>query len=172
MNTSRSTKMVQEFLATRQPFKRKVQTYRKQFSAGPETVFPQLCPTREADWIDGWVADLIYTTNGYAEPDCIFTTPESNVLGAGLWVFTRLEPNKILELLVLHANSIVEHVRIELIDNGDGACEGIWTLKFTAISEEGNNVIEAMPDKDPEFDVVLDGLEHFLKMGERMEIKR
>ncbi|NIA71465.1 hypothetical protein HBA54_23000 [Pelagibius litoralis] len=172
MNISRSTKMAQEFLAKRQPFQRKVQTYRKQFSAVPETIFPQLCPTREVDWIDGWVAELIYTTNGYAEPDCIFTTPESNVLGSGLWVFTRFEPNRIVELVVIHANNIVEHVRIELIDNGDGTCEGIWTLKFTAIGEDGNAVIEAMPDKDPDFDIVLDGLEHFLKTGERPEVAR
>ena len=86
--------------------------------------------------------------------------------------FTQLQPNRLLELVIIHEDKVVEHYRIDLIDNGDGTCEGIWTLKFTAISEKGNAVIEAMPDKDPEFDVVLDGLEHFLKTGERMEIKR
>ncbi len=172
MDTTRSKKMAQEFLAKEQPFKRKVQVYKKQFSAAPEIVFPQFCPTREVDWIDGWTADLIYTTSGYAESDCIFTTPKSNILGPGLWIFTRLEPNKLLEAVIIHEDSVVEHFRIDLINNGDGTCEGIWTLKFTAMSEDGNAIVEGMPDKDPEFEVVLNGLEHFLKTGERMEMKR
>jgi len=59
------------------------------------------------------------------------------------------------------------------IDNGDGTCETIWTLIFTAINEEGNAVIEAMPDKDPDFEaLVFGGLEHFLKTGERMTMTR
>jgi hypothetical protein len=165
--------MAQEFLAQGQPFKRKVQTYRKQFSARPEAVFPQLCPTREVDWIDGWIANLIYSDTGYAEPDCILTTPDSNVLGAGLWIITRREPNKIHEFVVIREDGVVGHFTIELVDKGDGTCESIWTLIFTAVSEKGNAVIEAMPDKDPGFNVVvLDGLEHFLKTGERMEIAR
>ena len=172
LNTTRSQKMAQDFLAKTSPFNRKVQVYKKQFSADPEIVFPQFCPTREVDWIDGWTANLIYTTSGYVEADCIFTTPASNILGSGLWIFTRLELNKLLELVIIHEDKVVERCRIDLIDNGDVTREGIWTLKFTAISEKGNAVIEAMPDKDPEFDVVLDGLEHFLKTGERMEIKR
>ncbi len=168
MNTTRSTKMAQEFLAKGQPFKRKVQTYKKRFGAKPETVFPQFCPTREVDWIDGWVADLTYTESGYAEPNCIFTTPESNIFGPGLWMITRYEPSEIFEAVVIHGSGVAEHFRIDLVDNGDGTCEGIWTLIFTAISEDGNGVIEAMPDQDPQFDVVLEGLEHFLKTGDRM----
>ncbi len=165
--------MAQEFLAKGQPFKRKVQTYKRQYSVSPETVFPQLCPTRESDWIDGWIANLIYTDTGYAEPDCILTTPDNNVLGSGLWIITRREPNKIHEFVLIREDGVVGHFTIELVDDGDGTCEGIWTLIFTAINEKGNAVIEAMPDQDPNFNViVLDGLEHFLKTGKRMEMKR
>ncbi len=173
VDTTRSSRMAQGFLAKGRPFARRVQTYRRPFSAGPEAVFPQLCPTREADWIEGWVADLIYTDTGYAEPDCILTTPDSNVLGPGLWIITRREPNKRHEFLVIRDDGVVGHFRIELADNGDGTCDSIWTLIFTATNEQGNRVIEAMPHKDPAFEaVVLDALEHFLKTGERMETKR
>ncbi len=51
MDTTRSKKMAQEFLAKEQPFKRKVQVYKKQFSAAPEIVFPQFCPTRAVGYI-------------------------------------------------------------------------------------------------------------------------
>ena len=173
MDTTRSEKMAEEFLADGQSFKRKVQTYKGRYSTAPKAVFPQLCPTREADWIDGWIADLIYTESGYAEPDCILTTPENNVLGAGLWIITRREPDKLFEFVVIREDGVAGHFTIELVDNGNGTCEGIWTLVFTAINEEGNAVIEAMPDKDPGFEfLVFDGLEHFLKTGERMEIPR
>lgn len=172
MDTTRSDEMARAFLAKGHPFKRKVQTYRRQFSGAAEAVFAQLCPTREADWIDGWVADLIYTDSGYAERDCILTTPQRNILGPGLWIITRREPNRIHEFLVIREDGVVGHFSIELSDTGDGSCETIWTLTFTATNEAGNAVIESMPDKDPAFDaVVLDALEHFLRTGERMAIQ-
>jgi hypothetical protein len=165
--------MAKDFLAKGQPFKRKVQTYTAQLSATSEAVLEQLCPTREVDWLDGWIADLVYTDSGYAEPDCILTTPEACVLGAGLWIVTRRVANKLHEFVVIREDGVVGHFTIELVDNGDGTCESSWTLVFTAINKEGNAVIEAMPDKNSDFEaLVLGGLEHFLKTGERMEITR
>jgi hypothetical protein len=142
------------------------------FNATPETIFRQFCPAREADWIDGWTADLVYTTSGYAEADCIFTTPDSNILGPGLWIFTRLEPNEVLELVRIVDNSIVIHFRIDLVDNGDGTCSGTWTLKFTALNERGNDMVDAVPEKDPLLEQAILGLQHFVETGERMTIDR
>ena len=165
--------MAKDFLAKGQPFKRKIQTYTVQLSATSEAVFEQLCPTREIDWLNGWTADIVYTDSGYAESDCILTTPESCVLGAGLWIITRREDNRLHEFVVIREDGVVGHFTIELVDNGDGTCESDWTLVFTAINEEGNAMIEAMPDKNPDFEaLVLGGLEYFLKNGKRMEITR
>lgn len=170
MNTSRSEKMAHDFLAAGQPFKRTTRTAVQTFSASAETVFKQFCPTREVDWIDGWTADLVYTTSGYAEPDCIFTTPESNILGPGLWIFTRLEPDELVELVRIVDNSMVIHFRIDLVDNGDGSCTGTWTLKFTGLNEQGNTMVEAIPEDDALFETVIYGLQHFVTTGERMSI--
>ncbi len=171
MDTSRSDKMANEFLAQKTPFKRKVQTYQQVFNASPEAVFRQLCPTREADWIDGWTADLIWSTNGYVEADCIFTTPETNTVGPGLWIFTRLEPNELLELVRIIGNDMVIHLRIDLKDNGDKTCTGTWTLKFTAITQQGNAMVQAMPEQNPHFGQIIAGLEHFLQTGEMMRLQ-
>jgi hypothetical protein len=74
---------------------------------------------------------------------------------------------------VIREDGVVGHFTIELVDNGDGTCESSWKLVFTAINEEGNAVIEAMPDKNLDFEaLVLGGLEHFLKTGERMKIMK
>ena len=167
MNTSRSDKMAREFLAQGHPYKRKTQIVEGLFHAPPDVVFQQFCPTREADWIDGWTADLIYTTSGYVEPDCIFTTPPTNSVGPGLWIFTRLEPNEVLELVRVFDDSVVEHLRIDLKDNGDGTCTGTWTMKFTALNDRGNSMVEALPDEDPRFEkLVIQGLDHFVTTGE------
>lgn len=170
MNTSRSEKMAKAFLAKGCPFKRKVQVIEQAFEASPAEVFKQLCPTREMDWIDGWTADLVYTDTGYVEPGCIFTTPPENILGSGLWIITRLEPDKLLELVRIIDNNLVVHIGIEIIGNGDGTCTGIWTLTFTALDERGNTILEAMPDKDPNLAKVVSGLGHFLKTGHLMRI--
>lgn len=170
MNTSRSEKMAKEFLAKGRPFKRKVQVTEQVFEAPPAEVFKQFCPTREMDWIDGWQADLVYTDTGYVEPDCIFTTPSSNILGPGLWIFTRLEPDELLELVRIIDNNLVVHFRIDLRDNHDGTCTGVWTLKFTALNEQGNEMMEAIPDRDKLRDKIIFGLGHFLKTGELMRM--
>lgn len=169
MNTERSRKIAQDFLAQNQPFKRKVQTYQKLHRARPADVFNQFCPTREADWVDGWTPDLVYTSTGYMEPDCIFSTPETNVTGPGLWVVTRLEPYRLVDLVVFNSN-VVEQITIELSDNKDGTCASTWTLRYTALNQKGGKELEAMPDEDPNFLKILEGLDHFLRTGELMRL--
>ena len=170
MNTSRSQKMAKEFLAKGRPFKRQVQITKQVFEASPAEVFEQLCPTREKDWIDGWCAELIYTDTGYVEPYCIFTTPPDNILGPGVWIFTRWQPNELVELVRIIENNVVVHITISLMDNGNGTCTGIWDLKFTALNEQGNNMVAAIPDEDPLFTNIIAGLGYFLKTGELMRI--
>ncbi len=172
LNATRSERMANEFLAKKEPFKRKVQVYKRQISADPETIFTHLCPTREADWIDGWVADLIYTESGYAEPDCILTTPEKNILGPGLWIITQRIPNRHHEFLLIREDGVVGHFTIEIEDNRDGTCDTLWKVVFTAINEDGNEIIEMMPDKDPLLEEIIYALDYYLNTGERMEIKR
>ncbi len=55
--------------------------------ANAKTVFPLLCPVKEADWIAGWedICTLFYTDSGVAEEACVFETdtPEE---GKSLWI--------------------------------------------------------------------------------------
>jgi hypothetical protein len=146
-------------------FLRKVQVFEKVFDSSPDVVFGQLCPSREADWINGWTVDLKYTTTGYTEPLCVFRTPSSNtIVGSALWMLTRVEPNELLEGVIIPDDTdIMEHLKIELVDHGDGTCKGIWTLTYTATSEKGNNQIAQIPDGEPPF---LEELNYFLNHGE------
>ena len=161
-DTTRSDKTTKDFLAKDVSFKRKVLTFGREFSAAPHVVFKQLCPSREADWINGWTVELIYSETGYAEPLCIFRTPKSNSLGAGLWILTRVEPNKIVEATMFREeDEVLEHMKPELMDLGD-RCQVTWTIAMTALSEKGNSVVEMVSDETPDF---VEELEYFLTQG-------
>jgi hypothetical protein len=168
MNTERSKRKAMDFLKKGRNLKRKTQKYEKKFDFPAEKVFYQFCPSRELDWIEGWDCDLVYTSTGYVEDDCIFTTPETNSLGPGLWIFTRYEPSEKLEIVRIIQESVVIHFRINLIDNNDGTSTGVWNLTFTALNESGNAIVDSIPDKNPELVRAIDGLEYFLESGEMM----
>ncbi len=169
MNIERSNNKATEFIKKGNNLKRKTQKYERTFNFPPEKVFFQFCPTRELDWIEGWDCDLVYTSTGYVEDDCIFTTPESNLLGPGLWIFTRYEPNKKLEIVRIIGESVVIHFRINLTNNNDGTSTGVWNLTFTALNESGNAIVESIPNNSPELEQAIDGLEYFLESGEMMK---
>jgi hypothetical protein len=59
--------------------------------APPETVFPLLCPVREADWVPGWRYRLIYSESGIAEYGCVFITPNEDGTET-TWVVTDYDP--------------------------------------------------------------------------------
>ncbi len=162
-DTSRSEKISRDFMSRNMPFKRKVLVFGGEYSASPQLVFSQFCPAREADWINGWTAELIYTESGYAEPLCVFRTPKSNLLGAGIWILNRVEPNRVLEATMLHdGNDILEHMRLDVIDLMNGRCNVTWTITLTAISDRGNDLVDAIPEDTPGF---VQELEYFITKG-------
>lgn len=166
MNTERSERKASEFLKKGKKLERASLRHEKTFAVAPEKIFPRLCPSGELDWIEGWDCDLIYTSTGYMEKDCIFTTPETNVFGPGLWINTRYEPNEKLELVRIVQGLVVEHMRIILIDNNDGTCTGIWNITHTAISDAGNAIVKSLPDHSLQLERLAEGLEYFLNTGE------
>ena len=168
MTTIASEKKAADFRQNRKSLKRRILTVEKIFPHPPEKVFFQFCPTRELDWIHGWDCDLVYTSTGYAENDCIFTTSENNPLGPGLWVFTHYEPNQRLELVRIIGTSLVIHFRIKLTDTGDGTCAGLWHITATALDDTGNEMVASLPDESIALKRAVDGLDYFLATGELM----
>jgi hypothetical protein len=164
MNTERSDNITNEFMNRNAPFKRRVLVFGRDFSAPPDIVFKQFCPSREADWINGWTVDLVYSETGYAEPLCVFRTPASNLFGSGIWMMTNVQPNRVVEAVMLHeTDDFIEHMKLDLVDLGTGKTKVTWTITLTALSEKGNTVIEMVPDETPSF---VEELEYFLMNGE------
>lgn len=164
MNTKRSDNITKEFMDKNVLFKRKVLVFGRDFSAPADIVFKQFCPSREADWINGWTVDLVYTETGYAEPLCVFRTPASNLFGSGIWIMTNVQPNRVVEAVMLHEiDDFIEHMKLDLEDSGTGKTKVTWTITLTAFSEKGNAAIEMVPDETPSF---VEELEYFLVNGE------
>ena len=166
MTMEKSEKKALDFLKNGRKLDRKTLKHERTYSASPEKVFPKLCPSGELDWIEGWDCELVYTSTGYMEDDCIFTTPKTNVFGPGLWITTRYEPNEKLELVRIAEGLVVEHMRISLIDNRNGTCTCTWQITFTALNEAGNDLVNSLQDHDPVLMQATEGLEHYLKTGE------
>jgi len=166
VNTERSDALVERF--RQQPFKavRKVIEMRRTFPASAEQVFLLLCPTREADWIPGWDCELVFTEAGYAEEHCVFRTDETSVSGPGVWVMSHHEPPCRLEI-VRFLPAMVVNLKVVLSQNPDGTTDGDWTIVLTGLNEEGNSLIEQIPENA--YEGLLQTLAHYLETGEMIK---
>jgi len=169
MNTNRSDALVRAFREQPSQFSRQIIEFSGDLPADPETVFPLLCPTRECDWIPGWTCELIHTTTGYVENGCIFRTSVDNFPGPGIWVITRHEPARVLELVRVMPG-LVKQLKIELTPNPDGTTRSDWTLIFTGFDEKGNAIIDAIDADGDEHQLPLLLLRHYLKTGDQPSV--
>jgi len=118
--------------------------------AGPEKVFPLLCPVREADWLPGWNYRLIYSNSGVAELGCVFTTP--NPLGSAApdrvsaettWIVTDYDPGNFrIHYLWIDPGHIITELRIHLSRSGAEGTRTHIHYRYTGLSQEGNGDLE------------------------------
>ncbi|NVM18918.1 MAG: hypothetical protein HWN80_14485 [Candidatus Lokiarchaeota archaeon] len=166
MNTEKSHAIVQEYFQKKTKLKRKVKKFSGKFDNTPEQIFPLLCPTREADWVVGWNVELLYTESGYAEDKCIFKTSIKDSIEEGLWTFTNYKPNESLEFVKV-GNDILNHVRIDLIQNEDRSTTVSWNIISTALTKEGNTLVEE-ESGHAKSNPILKMLEYYLNNGEKI----
>ncbi|MFX1461535.1 MAG: hypothetical protein ACFFBF_00630 [Promethearchaeota archaeon] len=162
MDTTRSERLVKNFLQREPKYKREIGEFTGTVGTTPDKIFPLLCPAREADWIPGWNPDLIYTSSGYAEEKCVFRTKKSSSAGEGLWIFTGFKLNEYIEF-VKFTKDILIHSRINLTPNEDGTSTLTSKTIATAISEKGNEEIEKISDNS--HNTIIHLMDYYLKNG-------
>ncbi len=172
MNDTRSRAVAEGFLG-RGPARRRRSARHVQHIARPRAdIFPQLCPTREYDWIDGWCGELLYTESGYAEPDCVFRLPEAYSLtplglsGDDIWTVSHYEPNSRVDYVRFMGSSVIEHLTIELEDDADDASKVTWHVTYTAVDEIGDRYLAGLPADIPDVLGAMGMLERYLAAGE------
>src|SRR3954468_23258671 len=115
---------------------RATHTYRQRLHAPPATVFPLLCPVREAEWAEGWMPELVISSSGLAERDCVFITP--NEQNKAVWYITRHEPETwFVEMLKTVPELTACRLQIQLSPNGPG-CFADVTYSHTSIGPTGD----------------------------------
>lgn len=137
--------------------------------ATPEKVFLLLCPTREYDWIESWNCDLVFSTSGYAEQDCIFITDfpgdEKDV-----WVVDRYEPDTLIEFIRVSASRVIRY-RISLESATPETTVALWEQTVTGLNKDGNRQVESMANSA--FEAKIKGLEkllnHYLETGQMLK---
>jgi hypothetical protein len=114
-------------------------THRLRLRASPEKVFPLFCPVRETEWADGWSPDLVISSCGVAERDCVFIT--SNKRGSAVWYVTRHEPEQFLvEMLKIAPGETACRLNIQLSPEGAG-CEAQVTYAHTSLGPAGDELV-------------------------------
>ncbi len=165
LDTRRSDAIANEFAGREHRRARRVMEYACTVPAPPDTVFAQLCPTREHDWIDGWAAELVHTESGYAEEGCVFRTDEANATGPGVWVVSHHEPPSLLKIVRVMEHAAV-HLVIKVADRSDGTSDLHWSVAVTALDEAGDSAVQALPPGDVMVARTAETLKRFLQ-GDR-----
>ena len=150
----------------RQP-RRVSRTHTQRLCAGPERVFPLLCPVREAEWLERWAPVFVKTVSGAAEVDCVFSTPEPE--HDAIWYITRHEPeNRFVEMIKLLPEVTACRLAIQVTAVPAGS-EARITYTHTSLGPRGDAFVDAYTEdhyrrfmQDWE-----DRMNHFLRTGVR-----
>ncbi len=160
MNTEQSDEKVQELREKGQHYTRRVMTHRQTFQTTPDKLFPLFCPTTEYDWIDGWNGELIYSKSHYQEYNLIFKTDFFKF--EEVWVITRFEPNRAIEFTRVSTDLAVK-LDISVSDNLDGTSTANWIIYATALTDNGNVMLENMSADTEPIGILIDALDHYIK---------
>ena len=141
-------------------------------NANPAAIFPQLCPTREYDWIETWDCDLVYSDSGYAEMNCIFTTSFDN--HKQTWSVSRYSPeNTLIEFTVFIDDFAIMHYQVAVMGIEKEKSEITWTRTFTGLNNKGNLFVKSIEEDDfqARMNKLNQELDYFLVHGEMLKEK-
>lgn len=146
--------------------------YTQNIIAPPSQVFPLLCPVREADWVPGWEAGMVLSNSGFAEQDCMFTTPDGE--GEAIWIITRHDlENSEVEMYKVAPGKTVGHIEIKVSAAAADCSKVEIAYAFTALGPAGEAFLETFTQAW--FDTFMQtwqaAMNHYLATGECVSMK-
>ncbi len=146
-------------------------SYRQTIQADPETVFPLLCPVREAEWLDGWRYEMIYSVSGLAEEGAVFSTSQHGEADT-IWIITRhdVEKKEIQFARFTHASRTCV-LDISVHPEGPGVSFVDITYTYTGLSPGGNDFVGSFTQEAFLEAVTFweKSMNHFLRTGKRLQ---
>lgn len=150
--------------------KRVTKKYRQTINALPEKVFPLLCPVREAEWLDGWQYNMIYSESGLVEKGAVFITPRKGEPDT-VWVVTKHDPtNYEVEFTRITHQSRTCVLRIIVCRKDENSSYVDISYTYTGISISGNDFIDELTEDDFREDMKFweDSVNYFLNTGKKL----
>ena len=146
--------------------------YTQTNDAPPETVFPLLCPVREADWVPGWQYKLIYSKSGVAEAGCVFTTPNDDGTET-TWLVTEYDPATFrIAFAWVNPGQVAAQIEIYLTRKKQDTTTALIRYTYTGLSRAGNQEVGRYDKKW--FEQKMRGWEaainHYLRTGKAMGV--
>lgn len=119
-----------------------VREYRQTINALPAEVFPLLCPVREAEWLDGWRYNMIYSESGLVEEGAVFSTPSEGEADT-VWIVTKHDAKThVVEFARFTHNSRTCFLKIA-VKPKDGRRSFVdVSYTYTGIAPAGNDFID------------------------------
>jgi hypothetical protein len=99
------------------------------------------CPKRELEWLEGWTYDMVYSSAGYAEQDCVFKT-ENPVEGPAVWIVSQYLPPQMVEYVRMAPETLVLRFSVCLSELAENITEIHVNCSFTGLTEKGNQCID------------------------------
>ena len=146
--------------------KRITRQYVQTIQAEPSAVHRLICPVKEAEWLDGWDYELIYSQSGVAEHGCVFTS-----LSAGeetIWLITKRDDARYeTEFARVTPGSRVAVVVVRIEDGGQQTSRVHISYTITALTAAGNTFIDNFTEKNFVADMKFweATMNHYLKTG-------
>ena len=145
--------------------------YIQSHQVSPDQVFPLLCPVREADWIDGWEYEMIYSKSGYAEQDCVFTTPHADDLKT-VWQVTAYNPESFeVEFVRVTPQENIVKIKISVEPFSNNSSKSHISYQYTGLNTSQNDFIEnRLPGIfKANMEYWEAAINHYLKTGEKLK---
>ena len=134
--------------------KRLTAQFNIQIASPASAVFPLLCPVEELKWIPGWRYDMIFSSSGRNEDNCMFaeymTGP--HFFGPGhrepsIWTTTRYdETNHVIHFLITSAKMYIR-LEIGLKAPDANSTDVTWSMTATPVNEKGNALMDGEMEK-------------------------
>jgi len=144
--------------------------YRQTINAKPEKVFTLLCPVREAEWLDGWRYNMIYSESGLVEEGAVFRTPYEGEEDT-VWIVTKHDSKThVVEFARFTHSSRTCLLKIAVKTKDENSSSVDVSYTYTGITPAGNAFIDNFSEE-----VFLEAvtfweksMNYFLETGERL----
>ena len=148
--------------------RRYIQTIR----AEPAKVHALICPVKEAEWLDGWDYNLIFSHSGFAEKGCVFTSRSAGEKDT-IWLITQRDDAAFKTVFArITPDSRVAEVTVRIEAGGEQISRVHIRYTITALTEAGNQFIESFTEenfvKDMKFWEAT--MNHYLETGKALPL--